>query len=87
MVEYDGPDGLTVTVDGVPVDMAPTLPAGELMHGHGHDMRIQSLVPGGNNIVSWTDGDWQVSVTVDPADHAGVSRAELQHIIDGLVWS
>ena len=87
MVEYQGPDGLTVTVDGMPVDMAPTLPTGELLHGHGHDMRIQSLVPGRNNIVSWTDGDWQVSVTVDPADHAGVSRAELQRIVDGLVWS
>jgi hypothetical protein len=86
VVGYHRPDGLAIRIEAMPADMVPTLPAGEQLQAHGHDMQIQSLIPGKNNIVSWTDRDWQVSVTVDPADHGGVTRAELQRIIEGLVW-
>jgi hypothetical protein len=66
--------------------MAPTLPAGERLQAHGHNVQIQSLTHGKNNVVSWTDGEWHVQVTVEPADHGDVTRAELQRIVEGLVW-
>jgi hypothetical protein len=43
-------------------------------------------MPGKNNIVGWTDGEWHVSVTVEPGDHGDVTRAELQRIVEGLAW-
>jgi len=86
IARYHGTVGLAITVDAVPADMAPTLPAGEQLEAHGHDMQIQSLTSGLNNVVSWTDGNWQVSVTVEPDNHGDVTRAEWQRIIEGLVW-
>jgi hypothetical protein len=49
-------------------------------------VQIQSLTNGKNDVVSWTDGEWHVQVTVEPADHGDVTRAELQRIVEGPVW-
>jgi hypothetical protein len=86
IVSYSRPDGLTITVFATPTAAAADLPVQERLKAHGHDMQILQFPPGKNNIVAWTAEGWQISVQVDPANHDAVTRTELQHIIDGLVW-
>jgi hypothetical protein len=85
-VLYNLPDGYTISVNAVPANLAPSWQVQEQLSANGRNMQILKPPMGGEGIVVWIEEGWQISVTVDPAEHRPLGREELQRVIDGLYW-